>query len=87
MRGGVYSVYSVYRLYRVYRCGVFRLVAAVSLLSGVILIAKPPFIFGQEATYDALGKSEMCTVCTVCTVFTVCTECTLYSVYSEVRSV
>ena len=41
------------------RCGVFRIVAAVTLVSGVVLIAKPPFIFGQEgeATYDALGKT------------------------------
>ena len=41
------------------KCGVFRVVAALILVSGVILIAKPPFIFGQEgeATYDALGKT------------------------------
>ena len=41
------------------KCGVFRMLAAVTLLSGVSLIAKPPFIFGQEEgndTYDALGK-------------------------------
>lgn len=39
-------------------CGVFRVVAASGLLSGVILISKPPFIFGQDEnlTYDAIGK-------------------------------
>ena len=45
------------------KCGVFRLVAAVILLSGVSLIAKPPFLFGQkeeeETTYDALGKTRL----------------------------
>ena len=46
------------------KCGVFRVVAAVTLISGVSLIAKPPFIFGQEeeeegeTTYDALGKTS-----------------------------
>ena len=42
------------------KCGVFRVVAALILVSGVILIAKPPFIFGQQGgqtTYDALGKN------------------------------
>ena len=47
------------------KCGVFRLVAAVILLSGVSLIAKPPFLFGQkegeeeETRYDALGKTRL----------------------------
>ena len=41
------------------RCGVFRVVAAAGLLSGVILISKPPFIFGQDMeTYDALGEPK-----------------------------
>ena len=43
------------------KCGVFRLVAAVILLSGVSLIAKPPFIFGQhegQTTYDTLGITD-----------------------------
>ena len=42
------------------KCGVFRVVAAVTLVSGVVLIAKPPFIFGQEekTTYDALGTAS-----------------------------
>ena len=36
----------------------FRMVAATGLLSGVILIARPPILFGGEEThgYDALGK-------------------------------
>ena len=43
------------------KCGVFRLVAALVLVSGVSLIAKPPFIFGQQegqTTYDALGMTD-----------------------------
>ena len=39
------------------RCGIFRVVAATTLLGGVILISKPPFIFGQDENlgYDAIG--------------------------------
>jgi len=41
------------------RCGVFRFVAACSLVLGVVLIAKPPLIFGhdKEDEYDVLGYS------------------------------
>lgn len=41
------------------RCGVFRFLAALVLVIGVVLIAKPPMIFGQneEAEYDVLGYS------------------------------
>ena len=40
-------------------CGIFRVVAAVTLLTGVILVSKPPFIFGAEVetSYDALGNN------------------------------
>lgn len=40
-------------------CGVFRVVASASLLTGVILISKPPLIFGRQdsESYDALGIS------------------------------
>ena len=38
------------------KCGIFRMVAATSLLGGVILIAKPPIMFGlDDQEYDALG--------------------------------
>ena len=43
------------------KCGVFRVLAALALLSGVSLIAKPPFIFGQhegQTTYDTLGITD-----------------------------
>ena len=30
------------------RCGVFRVFAAATLVLGVVLIAKPPLIFGQD---------------------------------------
>ena len=41
------------------RCGIFRMVAATTLLGGVILISKPPFIFGQDENlaYDAVGET------------------------------
>lgn len=41
------------------RCGVFRFLAALVLVIGVVLIAKPPMIFGQneEAEYNVLGYS------------------------------
>ena len=46
-------------------CGVYRVVAAISLLAGVILISKPPFIFVQEAgqTYDSLGYTLVICAC------------------------
>ena len=38
-------------------CGVFRMVAATTLIAGVILIAKPPILFGsEEETYDIIGE-------------------------------
>ena len=38
-------------------CGLFRICAGASLLTGVALIAKPPFLFGSaDTTYDFLGK-------------------------------
>ena len=40
-------------------CGLFRVAASGGLLTGVVLIAKPPLIFGNntnEEAYDALGK-------------------------------
>ena len=42
------------------RCGIFRMVAATTLIGGVILISKPPFIFGHDENlgYDAIGKTE-----------------------------
>jgi len=44
------------------RCGIFRMVAATTLLGGVILISKPPFIFGHDENlgYDAIGKTVHC---------------------------
>ena len=43
------------------RCGLFRVGAGASLLGGVVLIAKPPIIFGssddgEEDTYDLIGN-------------------------------
>ena len=38
-------------------CGIFRIIASSSLIGGVILVAKPPVLFGsEEETYDAIGK-------------------------------
>jgi len=47
------------------RCGIFRVVAATTLLGGVILISKPPFIFGQDENlgYDAIGYSLVLCAC------------------------
>jgi len=47
------------------RCGIFRMVAATTLLGGVILISKPPFIFGQDENlgYDAVGYSLVLSAC------------------------
>ena len=38
------------------------MVAATTLLGGVILISKPPFIFGHDENlgYDAIGKTVHC---------------------------
>ena len=37
-------------------CGIFRMIAATTLIGGVVLIAKPPIVFGSDQeTYDALG--------------------------------
>ena len=41
------------------KCGIFRVIASATLLGGVLLIAKPPVVFGSDntdQTYDALGK-------------------------------
>eukprot|EP00088_Acartia_fossae_P008244 TRINITY_DN13925_c0_g1_i1.p1 TRINITY_DN13925_c0_g1~~TRINITY_DN13925_c0_g1_i1.p1 ORF type:complete len:486 (+),score=101.79 TRINITY_DN13925_c0_g1_i1:36-1493(+) len=46
------------------RCGIFRVIAGVTLLVGVLLIAKPPIIWGQgEEEYDLLGYSLNCLAC------------------------
>ena len=38
-------------------CGIFRLIAAATLITGVVLIAKPPVVFGSDKeTYDVIGK-------------------------------
>jgi len=38
------------------RCGLFRIFSAISLVAGVILITKPPIIFGNPGgSYDVLG--------------------------------
>jgi len=40
------------------RCGIFRVFAAATLISGVVLVAKPPFLFGSpEESYDVLAYS------------------------------
>jgi len=57
-------------------CGFFRLMAGSSLLTGVILIAKPPILFGPaeggavdpdtagvDQPYDALGYALVCGAC------------------------
>jgi len=45
-------------------CGIFRMVAATTLISGVVLIAKPPIVFGSDQeTYDALGYSLVLSAC------------------------
>jgi len=57
-------------------CGFFRLMAGSSLLTGVILIAKPPILFGPaeggavdqdtagvDRPYDALGYALVCGAC------------------------
>ena len=41
------------------KCGVFRVIASATLLGGVFLIAKPPFVFRSDETdqtYDVLGS-------------------------------
>jgi len=56
-------------------CGLFRLMAGSSLLTGVVLIAKPPILFGPaeggsfpdtagvDTPYDALGYALVCGAC------------------------
>ena len=44
------------------KCGIFRVIASATLLGGVLLIAKPPVVFGSDTTdqtYDALGKYNL----------------------------
>ena len=47
------------------RCGLFRVCAGASLLGGVVMIAKPPIIFGYgtEDTYDIIGYVLVCLAC------------------------
>ena len=61
------------------KCGVFRVMAALILVSGVILIAKPPFIFGQQegqTTYDTLGYSLVLSACVMSALGIVLTKLT-----------
>jgi len=49
-------------------CGIFRFTAAVSLVTGVVLIAKPPLVFGTlfgttMESYDLLGYSLVLGAC------------------------
>jgi len=46
-------------------CGVFRVLAAISLLSGVILISKPPILFkiAEGESYDFLGYGITFSAC------------------------
>jgi len=45
-------------------CGVFRMIAATTLITGVVLIAKPPILFGSEdETYDLIGYSLVLSAC------------------------
>ena len=37
------------------KCGLFRVFAGASLLTGVVLIAKPPVIFAAQHDYDTIG--------------------------------
>jgi len=57
-------------------CGVFRFVASCSLVLGVVLIAKPPLIFGhdEEEEYDVLGYSLVCLATTMSAVGIVLTK-------------
>jgi len=46
------------------RCGMFRIVAVSAMITGVVLIAKPPILFGSEdETYDAIGYSLSLSAC------------------------
>lgn len=45
-------------------CGIFRMVAATTLIGGVVLIAKPPIVFGSDQeTYDAIGYGLVLSAC------------------------
>ena len=41
------------------RCGVFRFLAALVLVIGVVLIAKPPMIYGQNEEVVRTGTSHV----------------------------
>ena len=47
------------------RCGLFRVWAGASLLGGVVMITKPPIIFGYgtKETYDFTGYVLVCLAC------------------------
>jgi len=46
------------------KCGMFRIVAVSAMISGVVLIAKPPILFGSEdETYDAIGYTLSLSAC------------------------
>merc|ERR1719427_787739 len=45
-------------------CGIFRMLAATSLIAGVVLISKPPILFGSDKeTYDAIGYGLVLSAC------------------------
>jgi len=45
-------------------CGLFRIVAGISLLTGVVLIAKPPILFGGNMeNYDLIGYTLVSLAC------------------------
>merc|ERR1719309_14807 len=51
------------------RCGFFRISAALSLVTGVVMIAKPPILFGsplEGGSYDLLGYSLALGACFIC---------------------
>jgi len=46
------------------KCGIFRVVAVTTMITGVVLIAKPPIVFGSEdETYDAIGYTLSLSAC------------------------
>jgi len=46
------------------RCGMFRMVAVSTMITGVVLIAKPPIVFGSAGeTYDAIGYTLALSAC------------------------
>merc|ERR1719427_267912 len=45
-------------------CGVYRVVAGFSLITGVVLIAKPPILFGSDSQHhDAIGYGLVLSAC------------------------